>query len=69
MPCAVPTKHANRIAARPTLEKGGFFITVLSQNADPVDLVDHQKFVDFFHQTTGRKAIQFKKIIALTYWK
>ncbi|TBU28541.1 FAD binding domain-containing protein [Dichomitus squalens] len=57
------------IAARPKLEPNAFYVAVFAKNFDPVDLVDEQKFVDFFHQTTGREDLQFKEITALTYWK
>ena len=33
---------------------------IFCQNRDPVDLVDKKKFVDFFHETTGRKDLRFR---------
>ncbi|TBU42449.1 FAD binding domain-containing protein [Dichomitus squalens] len=57
------------IGARPKLEPNAFHVTIFSRDFDPVDMVDQQKFVDFFHQTTGRKDLHFKEITALTYWK
>ena len=62
-------KYADSIAATPKLEPNSFFVTVFCKDFDAVDLVDHKKFVDFFHQTTDRNDVHFKKIVALTYWK
>ena len=62
-------KYVDSIAATPKLEPNSFFITVFCKDSDPVDLVDHKKFVDFFHQTTDRNDVHFKEVVALTYWK
>ena len=50
-------------------EQGNFHVGIIGQGFDPVDLVDEKKFVDFFHEKTGRKDLVFKNFTALTYWK
>ena len=54
---------------RPKRDEGQFQLGIIGQNFDPVELVDRKKFVDFFHEKTGRKDITFKEITTLTYWK
>ena len=57
------------MSLRPKKEPGKFQALIGGHNFDPVDLMDPVKFVEFFHEHTGRKDLVFKKIDALTYWK
>ena len=57
------------ISMRAKDEQGNFHVGIIGQGFDPVDLVDEKKFVDFFHEKTGRKDLVFKNFTALTYWK
>ena len=61
----------DRIAMRPKKEQNQFHALISCQNYnyDPIDLLDPSKFVEFFHEHTGRRDIVFNKLDALTYWK
>ncbi|PIL27593.1 hypothetical protein GSI_10744 [Ganoderma sinense ZZ0214-1] len=58
------------ILARPVSDAGSTFnVSVIGQNFDPVDLLDRQKFKEFFHKKSGRLDLVFKDMKSLSYWK
>ncbi len=59
----------NRISARPTFTAQSFHVGVVGQHFDPKHLLSVQKFIEFFHEQTGRKDLVFNEIRMLTYWK
>lgn len=59
-----------RILARPISDAGSTFnVSVIGQNFDPIDLLDPQKFMDFFYEKTSRSDLAFEDIKSLSYWK
>ena len=58
-----------RFSARPTLESQSFHVGIVGHNFDPMPLVCVQKFIEFFHENTGRNDVIFQNIRRLTYWK
>ena len=52
---------------RPKKEQNQFHALISCQNYnyDPIDLLDPSKFVEFFHEHTGRRDIVFNKLDAL----
>ncbi|KAM5533895.1 hypothetical protein V8D89_012435, partial [Ganoderma adspersum] len=58
------------ILARPVSDVDSTFnVSVIGQNFDPMDLLDPQKFKDFFYEKTDRSDLVFKDIKSLSYWK
>ena len=47
----------------------GFHVGVVCPGYDPVDIQDSVKFVELFHEITGRKDIVFKRVSALMHWQ
>lgn len=59
-----------RILARPISNTGSTFnVSIIGQSFDPVDLVDLQKFKDFFREKTGRSDLLLRDVKSLSYWK
>ena len=54
---------------RPKVKDGEFHVGIVGKNFDPVDLVDPAKFVEFFHENTGRRDVVFKKMTSTSHWK
>ncbi|KAH9916722.1 FAD binding domain-containing protein [Epithele typhae] len=57
------------ISMRPKREKVNFHMGIVGQGWDPVDLVDPDKFVEFFYESVGRTDIKFSNMHTMTHWK
>ena len=56
------------VTVRPRTE-GGYHVGFVCSDFNPVDKAEPEKFVEFFHEATGRKDIVFKKIETLAHWR
>ena len=56
------------VTVRPRTE-GGYHVGFVCSDFNPIDKAEPEKFVEFFHEATGRKDVVFRKIETLAHWR